>query len=120
MSGVCALIAGSVITLSAGPMTLAWNHSVQQLRWEEDWRAEAGRLVLVEARIRGAGAGMEAPPDAVFAQGAWRYRPRLPPQSELRLADSTFGGAYETCDASGCRRLPQVDGGVVLRACEAP
>ncbi|WP_341677346.1 DUF1850 domain-containing protein [Niveibacterium sp. SC-1] len=119
MSGICALIAGSVLALSNGPMTLAWKHSVQQLRWEEDWQAENGRLVLVEARIRGAGAGMEAPPEAVFAEGAWHYRPALPPQSELHLADSVFGGAYEVCSEGVCRPLPVAIGGAVLQACDA-
>ena len=120
MSGICALIAGSLVTLSTGPMTLAWDHSVQHLRWEEDWQAEAGRLVLVEARVRGTGAGMEVPPEARFADGTWHYQPALQPLAELRLADSPFGGRYEICHEGACASLPAAPDGAVLRACAEP
>ena len=57
------LIAGSKIApLLAGALTLAWTHSVEKTRWEEDWREVAAGLELVEARVQGSGAGMEPPP----------------------------------------------------------
>jgi hypothetical protein len=52
-----------------------WTHSIEKIRWEEDWRIEDGALHLVEARIRGSGAGMEPPAGAVLKNGVWHYRP---------------------------------------------
>ncbi len=107
--------------------TLAWTHSVERVRWEEDYRVVGGRLELVEARVRGSGAGMEPPEGALLESGWWRYRPDLPPFRELVLAASAFGGGYELCLADGCRplasRLPERDGDagpVRLRPCPDP
>src|SRR5690606_39471947 len=67
-------------------------YSVEKIRWEEDYRLTPAGLLLEEARVRGAGAGMDAPPAAVFADGSWRYRPPLPPLQPLRLSRSTTAG----------------------------
>jgi hypothetical protein len=57
------LAAGAVAaSLAIDSFTLSWIHSIEKIRWEEDWRIEAGALVVTEARIRGSGAGMEPPP----------------------------------------------------------
>jgi hypothetical protein len=124
--------AGQVICLSAGALaavvaaeafTLAWTHSIEKTRWEEDWRVAAGQLHPVEARIRGSGAGMEPPAGAVLRDGVWHYRPVLPPQAGLRLAHSPYAAAYTLCIAGGCRplaeHLPGIDNSAVieLRAC---
>ena len=120
-------------TLAASQFTLAWTHSIERIRWEEDWRVESAALVVVEARIRGSGAGMEIPEGAVLKNGVWHYRPALPPQgnsaiaelrlAELRLTHSPHAAGYELCIDGDCRpladRLPGIDNHatVVLAPC---
>ena len=100
------LAAGAVAAvLAINSFTLTWIHSIEKIRWEEDWRIEAGALVLTEARIRGTGAGMEPPAGAVFKDGVWRYRPALPPQTVLRLTHSPHATGYELCVDGRCRPL---------------
>jgi len=118
------LAAGAVTAaLAVESFTLAWTHSIEKIRWEEDWRIEKRMLVIDEARIRGTGAGMEPPPDAVLRNGAWHYRPRLAPQTQLRLAHSPYTAGYELCLGSGCRPLAGYLPGaenpstIVLEAC---
>jgi len=118
------LAAGAVAaTLAIESFTLAWTHSIEKLRWEEDWHVAGSTLVLAEARVRGSGAGMEPPPDGVFENGAWRYRPALPPQAVVRLTHSPYAGGYELCDAGRCvplvDHLPGIDNTAVieLRSC---
>lgn len=88
MSGFCLGIAFSVIeaVIPADALTLAWTHSVEKTRWEEDYRLVAGGLELAAARIQGSGAGMEPPDDARRRDGFWHYRPRLPLLEKLALA----------------------------------
>lgn len=120
MSGaVCAILVGASLLISPGPFTLAWNHSVQHIRWEEDWQLRDGLLVITEARVRGTGAGMEIPSGAVLRDGAWHYRPELPAQREVLLADSAHGGPYEICHGATCSKLPTSDGAALIRACDA-
>ena len=35
--------------------TLAWTHSIEKVRWEEDYRIVSDHIEIVEARIRGSG-----------------------------------------------------------------
>ena len=65
---LCLLAGAFAAQLEVTDFTLAWTHSVERVRWEEDWRVESKRLVLIESRIKGSGAGMEPPPDAVLAR----------------------------------------------------
>lgn len=37
-------------------LTLAWTHSIEKIRWEEDYRATPAGVVLLEDRIQGTGA----------------------------------------------------------------
>jgi hypothetical protein len=70
------LAAGAVsAVLAVEAFTLGWIHSIEKIRWEEDWRIEGHALVITEARIRGTGAGMEPPAGSVLKDGVWRYRP---------------------------------------------
>jgi hypothetical protein len=100
------LAAGAVAAaLAINSFTLVWMHSIERLRWEEDWRVDAGRLQLVAARIKGSGAGMEPPDDAVLQGGAWHYRPRVAAMDRLTLAHSPYTAGYELCADGACRKL---------------
>lgn len=119
------LAAGAVVaTLAIDAFTLAWTHSIEKIRWEEDWRVEGRTLVLHEARIRGTGAGMEAPSGAVLEHGAWHYRPALPPQAALRLTHSPHAAGHELCVAGRCaslaERLPGIDNTTVIEIRSCP
>ncbi len=102
---LCLAAGAASAVLALDGFTLAWTHSIEKTRWEEDWRIEGRALVISEARIRGSGAGMEPPPGAVLKQGVWHYRPGLPPQGALRLTHSPYAGGYELCIAGHCRPL---------------
>lgn len=110
------------LPVAAGVFTLVWTHSVEHVRWAEDWRVEDGRLQLADARVAGSAAGMEPPADAWLEGGVWHYRPALAPLPELRLTRSPYVPDYTLCDAAGCTplgaRLPATAGEVVrLTAC---
>lgn len=99
------LAAGTLTAvLAVETFTLAWTHSIEKLRWEEDWRIEGGVLVITEARIRGTGAGMEPPAGAVLEQGVWHYTPAVR-LTQLRLAHSPHAKGYELCLGGQCRSL---------------
>ncbi len=108
MSGLalCAFVAGALAArIEATTFTLGWTHSVERVRWEEDYRVTPAGLVLEEARIRGTGAGMEPPDGAVLRDGAWHYRPRLPPLPAVDLLDAGVVPDHELCAAGRCRPL---------------
>lgn len=118
------LAAGAVsAVLAINGFTLAWMHSIERVRWEEDWRIAAGQLWLVAARVKGSGAGMEPPDDAVLQGGAWHYRPRVPAMDRLTLAHSPYTAGYELCAGGACRELADYLPGIeenatiVLAAC---
>lgn len=114
MSLLCLATATAVATLATQSFTLAWTHSIEKVRWEEDYRIESGRLHLVEARIQGSAAGMEPPPGARLENGWWHYAPAQAWHDELRLARSPYARDYELCFDGGCRSLaviaPQAEG----------
>jgi hypothetical protein len=120
---LCVAAGGAVVALALQSFTLAWTHSIEKIRWEEDWRVDGTRLVLVEARVRGSGAGMEPPAGSILEHGVWRYDPHLPPLEVLRLTHSHYAAGYELCHDGACAPLadaaPRVgDGDVIeLRAC---
>jgi hypothetical protein len=100
------LVAGEAIAqLAVAGFTLAWTHSVERVRWEEDWRIAAGLFVPVAARIKGSGAGMEPPEDAVLTNGYWTYRPRLAPLERINLARSDVVADWQLCLHGACRSL---------------
>lgn len=121
---ICLLAGATVAPLMAGAITLAWTHSVEKIVWEEDWRGTSAGLELVEARVRGSGAGMEPPPEARLADGVWSWRPNLPPQAEVILRRSGATADWRICIAGRCRPMeayvpPEADP-IVMKACEGP
>jgi len=52
------------VVLSIAAFTLVWTHSIEKIDWQEDWRITPQGLELVQARVKGSGAGMEPPPEA--------------------------------------------------------
>ncbi len=100
------LSAGTLVaSLAVQAFTLAWTHSIEKVRWEEDWRIAGDRLEIVAARIRGTGAGMEPPAGAVLQAGTWHYRPAVAPLPALTLRHSPHAAGYELCAGGLCRLL---------------
>ncbi|MFL5190929.1 MAG: DUF1850 domain-containing protein [Microvirga sp.] len=106
----------------AGAITLAWTHSVEKIVWEEDWRSSPAGLELVEARVRGSGAGMEPPPDAKFANGVWSWKPNMLPQAEVIMRRSGATADWRICLSGQCRPMeayvPPAADPIVMKACE--
>lgn len=133
--GICLSLAAALqgapaVFVPVTEFTLAWTHSIEKVRWEEDYavRLDAlGRqpvLHAVQARVRGSAAGMEPPPDAVLRQGWYHYTPAIPHPPELRLTRSEFTADYELCVPGGCQPMADwlpSDGGITrLKACRQP
>ncbi|HSM22835.1 MAG TPA: DUF1850 domain-containing protein [Rubrivivax sp.] len=146
MLGVCLLLAAAALGeeprfVPLQRFTLAWTHSIEKVRWEEDYAVDSGvncdvgckvgcepgcelqadgtppRLRALAARVRGSGAGMEPPPDAVWHGGWYHYRPAESEAGTLRLTRSEFTPDYELCADGVCRPLAHwvpSDGGVTL------
>jgi len=108
MMQLCLAAAGLVVTLPLQAFTLAWTHSIEKVRWEEDYRIVGKQLEVTEARIRGTGAGMEPPPDAVLKDGVWHYRPQIAPLETVRLTRSGYVADYQLCDQSRCWALGDI------------
>lgn len=127
MSGLCIAVAGAIqAVISTTSFTLAWTHSIEKTRWEEDYVIVGDRFELREARIEGSGAGMEPPPGALLKDGRWRYRPDLPPLPRLQLADSRYTDDYLLCWERRCRPLHELittlspGSGTALFPCKHP
>lgn len=102
----CLLAAGALIHLHTAVLTLAWTHSIEKIRWEEDYRATLAGIVVTQDRIQGTGAGMEPPPDAKFDGTWWRYTPKLPPLPKVVLRRSGMTvGDWQVCIKGACRSM---------------
>lgn len=104
--------AADAVFVPASRFTLAWMHSIERVRWEEDYEVTSAALpaapVLraVMSRIRGSGAGMEPGPDAVLRDGWYEYRPAMHEHTGLWLTRSAYTADYELCvDGAACRPL---------------
>lgn len=109
MSLLCLASGMLAAQLAASTFTLAWTHSIEKIRWEEDWQVNGGGptapvLRLVAGRIRGSGAGMEPPADARLANGVWHY-PVERDMPDIALAHSAYTAGYELCIEGRCRPL---------------
>lgn len=106
MIGLCLGLAGTVwASLPVPAFTLAWDHTIEKVRWEEDYRVSAEGLLLGEARIKGSGAGMEVPHGAELRNGSWHYQSQLAPLQPLRLGRTPEAGDYQLCIDQRCRPL---------------
>jgi hypothetical protein len=116
---LCILAAGGLVKLAVVGFTLGWTHSVERVAWQETWAVGPAGLELVEARVRGSGAGMEPPEGARLDDGWWVYHPELPPQRVLRLAASgATAGGWTLCAGGVCRELGTEPGmAVTLSPC---
>ena len=106
MIGLCMGLEGVVwARLPVPEFTLAWTHSIEKIRWEEDYRLTSAGLVLGQARVRGNGAGMEIPDDARFEDGTWHYSRSLRPLQPLKLGRTPEAGDYQVCLEELCRPM---------------
>lgn len=133
--GVCLSLAAALqgtpeVFVPVTRFTLAWTHSIEKVRWEEDYAVQlaAGTrqpvLHAVQARVKGSAAGMEPPPDAVLRNGWYSYTPAQKVVPELRLTRSEFTPDYDWCVAGVCQKMSTLiasDAGITrARACFYP
>jgi hypothetical protein len=107
---LCLASAGTVKALSLAAFTLAWTHSIEKVDWQEDWRVTDGGLQLVQARVKGSGAGMEPPPEARLVGGWFQWTPQRPPMREVVLGNSGAAGEWRLCSEGHCQTLSEVLG----------
>jgi hypothetical protein len=123
---LCLATAGVVKTLAVAAFTLVWTHSVEKVEWQEDWRVAANHLELVQARVKGSGAGMEPPADARLVGGWFQWQPKRAPMPEVLLGNSGAAGEWQLCSDGNCRTLSEIFGHPVgvnvttMRACDDP
>jgi hypothetical protein len=105
---LCVLAGAKVTTFAISFFTLTWMHSVEKVEWQEDWRIINSKLKIIEARIKGSGAGMEPPDDAKLVKGWWVYKPSISAKDELILATSqTNIKNWNICFNGKCKELPK-------------
>lgn len=121
---LCFASAGVLKALQVAAFTLVWTHSVEKVDWQEDWRVAPAGLTLIEARIKGSGAGMEPPPEARLSGGWWRWAPAPVARKEVVLGHSGAAGEWRVCVDGQCNALSELLGqtpdarGTVMSACE--
>jgi hypothetical protein len=106
---ICLSVGAVIVSIAAQQFTLSWTHSVERILWQEDWRVSGQKLTLVEARIKGNGAGMEVPDGAVLKNGVWHYSTSLDVPA-LHLTVSPFGrDEYQICVPNEvCQSIPKI------------
>ena len=123
---LCLANAGVVKTLAVAAFTLVWTHSIEKTEWQEDWRVTANQLELVQARVKGSGAGMEPPADARLVGGWFQWQAKRAPIPEVLLGNSGAAGEWQLCSDGNCRTLSEIFGHPVgvnvttMRACDDP
>ena len=106
---LCFATAGGVKALALSAFTLVWTHSIEKVDWQEDWRVTPAGLELVQARVKGTGAGMEPPPEARLVDGWFQWQPRKT-MTEVALGNSGAAGEWRLCVDGQCRTLSQIFG----------
>ena len=123
---LCLASAGVIKTLAVAAFTLAWTHSIEKVDWQEDWRVTPDGLQLVQARVKGSGAGMEPSPEARLVDGWFQWQPQRPLLRELFLGNSGAAGEWRLCRDARCETLSEIFGDPVganvtsMSACEGP
>ncbi len=107
---LCLATAGVVKSLAVASFMLTWTHSVEKIEWQEDWRVTPHGLEVVEARVKGSGAGMEPPPDALLKDGWFHWKPQLPSLPEVALGNSGLAGEWRLCIDGKCQELSAILG----------
>jgi tetratricopeptide (TPR) repeat protein len=107
---LCLASAGVVKALAVTAFTLSWVHSVEKIEWQEDWRVTSQGLQIVQARVKGSGAGMEPPPDARLVDGFFRWKPQRPALPEVVLGNSGLAGEWRICTDGKCQDLSLILG----------
>ena len=103
---LCILAAGKTSVLVVSAFTLSWTHSIEKTRWEEDWRVTPIGLEILEARVKGSGAGIDQPEGAILKDGWWIYTPKVGVRPALKLAASGATGAgWMLCADQSCLEL---------------
>jgi hypothetical protein len=110
---LCLATAGGIKVLAVAAFTLAWTHSIEKVEWQEDWRITPQGLELVEARVKGSGAGMEPSPEARLSGGWFRWKPARPAMGEVTLGNSGAAGEWRLCTGGKCRTLSEILGHAV-------
>ena len=121
-AALCISVGTQLVRLPVTAFTLQWQHTVEKVLWEEDYLIAGDWLLLSRARIRGSGAGMEPPPDAVRNGATWSYRPANRWYRSIELARSSVGEDYALCVDHDCRPLEAIvgRGPTRLSACGSP
>lgn len=99
---ICLLAAAKSAVVAAEIVTVVWTHSVEKVEWRETWAAVPGGLVVVEARVKGSGAGMEPGEGARLVDGWWVWRPAAPPVPAVTLARSAAVADWRLCSHHAC------------------
>lgn len=121
-AALCIAVGARLVTVPTQAFTLEWMHTIEKVRWAEDYLVAGDWLLLTRAHIRGSGAGMEPPGDAVKEGDVWTYRPSDRWRRSVELARSEFGADYRLCFDGLCRPLVEfIPAGqpTTLTACRA-
>ncbi len=103
-------ISSTLLLRVPGPLTLAWQHSVEHFAIEEDWLATPEGMRLTQVRTEGLGAGVDLPDAAQRFGRGWRFEPALPPQPRVLLANSGHAAGYSLCRNGECKPLAALVG----------
>ena len=116
---LCVIAGVKTVAIAVTAFSLSWTHSVEKVEWREDWRVTPAGLELVQARVKGSGAGMEPPQGAVLEDGWWVYAPVVAPVPRLVLAASgATASGWSICSHEGCLTVGEASAEpVVLEPC---
>lgn len=118
---LCIIGAGETARIAATLFSLSWMHSVEKVPWEEQWRVEQDKLVVVQARVKGSGAGMEPPPHARLEGGWYVWTPTDGERREIVLRQTEFGAWTFCATGAPCAPLtsllPRAADPITLRPC---
>ena len=122
---VCLSGGGVVAKLAVAAFTLAWTHTIEHTKWQEDWRVAGHELVITAARVQGSGAGMDPGPGAVLKDGFWEWHPQhIPPRHQILMRRAPQAGDWRLCIAGTCHAfahwLPAAADPVTLTPCADP